>query len=96
MNGVAVTMAQLATALSGQTEREVLERTGLTGIYDLTLTFMPERRLPQLSSGPLPAPAADAPSIFTALQEQLGLKLDPQRGPMDVLVIDSAEKPTDN
>ena len=61
------------------------------GPYDFDLTFQPESSTPS----PIPAPA-DAPSIFTAVQEQLGLKLDPQRVPTDVIVIDSVERPSEN
>jgi uncharacterized protein (TIGR03435 family) len=71
----------------------VENRTELKGVYDFTLTYMPE---PVAGPG-TPAPAdSDLPSIFTALQEQLGLKLDPIRGPVETLVIDHAEKPDAN
>jgi uncharacterized protein (TIGR03435 family) len=65
----------------------VLNRTGLTGIFDIKLDF-----------APLQGPADDAPaaSLFTAIQEQLGLKLEATKGPVEVLVIDSAEKPDAN
>jgi uncharacterized protein (TIGR03435 family) len=71
----------------------VVDKTGLTGTFDLDLTWTPD----QIPQGPIPpgAPAIDpnGPSIFTAVQEQLGLKLDSQRGPVEVLVIDHAEHP---
>jgi bla regulator protein blaR1 len=86
------TMPQLAQLLSGIVGRRVDDETGLTGIYEFTLEFLPE------STGfDAPAPAnPNAPSLFTALQEQLGLRLESRRGPVEVLVIDSAEKPSDN
>jgi uncharacterized protein (TIGR03435 family) len=90
-------MRELAQLLSGQTERFVVDRTGLTDRYDFDLTFTPDR-LPQ--GGPPPAgvqlPAIDpnGPSIFTALQEQLGLKLEATRGPVPVLVVERIERPT--
>ena len=75
----------LALSLVIEARRPVIDRTGLTGIFDIELTF-----------APFNAPVADspAPDLFTAVQEQLGLKLEPARAPVDVLVIDSAEKPT--
>jgi uncharacterized protein (TIGR03435 family) len=95
MTGVAVTMAQVANTLANQVDREVVDKTGLGGIFDLTLEYMPERRLPQFLSGAL-LPPADAPSIFTAVQEQLGLKREAQRGLAEVLVIDSVAQPSEN
>jgi uncharacterized protein (TIGR03435 family) len=73
----------------------VIDRTGLAGAFDVTLQFTPQRRLP-LATAALPEPTPDAPSIFTALREQLGLKLENQRAPAEVLVIDSVERPTEN
>jgi uncharacterized protein (TIGR03435 family) len=69
----------------------VIDRTGLTGGWDFELTFAPENPGPE-------APPADpnAPSFFTAIQEQLGLKLEATKGPVEVLVIDSVEKPTED
>lgn len=100
-----VTMAQLATAFSRLTNtgsslnRLVVDRSALDGRYDAELRFTPEF-VPPLPEGRLPGglPPVDpnGPSIFTAVQEQLGLKLDPQRGPVEVLVIDRVERPTEN
>jgi uncharacterized protein (TIGR03435 family) len=100
-----VTMAQLATAFSrlgvtgASLNRLIVDRSGLEGRYDAELKFTPEI-VPDLGPGPLPngLPPIDpnGPSIFTAVQEQLGLKLDAQRGPVDVLVIDRVERPTEN
>ena len=85
---------QLAETLEMQAGRIVRNKTGLTGGYDFSLTFTPE----QMTGGRAPdAPAADsgsAPSIFTALQEQLGLKLDSVRAPVEVVVVDRVERPT--
>ena len=73
-------------------QRPVLDKTGLTGRYDIELEWTPERL--QMQS----APALDAgpPSIFTALQEQLGLRLESAKGPVKTLVIDHVERPSGN
>lgn len=82
-------MADIARSLSSFLGgRPVVDRTGLTGIYDLELKWTPE----QLSNAP--PVESNAPSILTALEEQLGLKLHATTGPVEVLVIDSAERPT--
>ncbi len=88
----AISFEQFATLLSRTIgARPVVDQTNLTGPYDLDLVFQPE------SATPVTIPvSADAPSIFTAVQEQLGLKLDPQRVLTDVIVIDSVERPTEN
>jgi uncharacterized protein (TIGR03435 family) len=89
-NGVA--MEQLARNLVGGVGRIVVDKTGLKGYYDINLTFAPEGPPPPgAPAGPAPDPSA--PSLFTAMQEQLGLKLEPGRAPIDVLVIDRVEKP---
>ena len=74
--------------------RMVIDRTGLSGAFDIDLHFTPDR-IPDFGPGG-PVIDPNGPSIFTALQEQLGLKLDAQRGPVDVLVIDRAEIPVEN
>jgi uncharacterized protein (TIGR03435 family) len=79
-------MASLARALSDQVHRTVIDKTGLAGNYDLTLKWSLEDN---------PSAETDAaPSIFTALQEQLGLKLHPAKGPVETLVVDHAEIPS--
>jgi uncharacterized protein (TIGR03435 family) len=79
-------------------DRQVIDRTGLTGFYDLTLKWTQEPAVGASLFGvpPVPPPPVDpdAPNIFTALQEQLGLKLEAGRGPVEVVVIDRLEKPT--
>jgi uncharacterized protein (TIGR03435 family) len=97
MAGGGFPLSQLAQTLSQFVQRVVVDRTGLAGNYDLDLTWTPDQ-MPQ-GSPPPGAPALspvdpNGPSIFTALQEQLGLKLDAQRGPVDVLVIDKIDRPT--
>lgn len=74
--------------LCRETGRPVLDRTGLAGKYDFTLEFEPTAKMGKEDSG--------RPSVFTALEEQLGLKLVPAKEPVDVLVIDSIEHPAAN
>jgi uncharacterized protein (TIGR03435 family) len=89
-----VTMADFARNLGPFTGRPVVDKTGLTGVYDLDLTWTPEQGPPGPDgTSPPPQPSSDGVSLYTAVQEQLGLKLDAQRGPVDVLVIESAERP---
>jgi uncharacterized protein (TIGR03435 family) len=82
------TMEQLARQLSNTAGRPVIDRTGLTGFYAYTLDWFPEN-LAQ-------PPDLDAPSMFQALQDQLGLRLESTKGPVEKLVIDHAEKPSEN
>lgn len=83
VTGSGITMETFARNLSGAAGRYVVDKTGLAGPYDLELAFTPEQ-------------SADTtgPSLFTAMQEQLGLRLDSQRAPIEVLVIDRVERPT--
>jgi uncharacterized protein (TIGR03435 family) len=95
------TMAQLAAAFSGTAQRVVIDKTGLAGYYDVALNYTPAGdQLPQgpppPGAPPLPPIDPDGPSFFTAIQEQLGLKLENQRGPVEVVVIDSIQQPTEN
>ena len=103
MNAGGMPLADLARSLSGFVNRYVIDKTGLSGRYDFQLTYTPEGRgLPGLPAGAPPigveAPPADpnGASLFTVLQEQLGLKLDSQKGPVEVLVVDSIEQPTED
>ncbi len=82
-------MAEVASSLSRYMHVLVADETGLTGAFEVKLVWTPDDR-------PVPEDERGA-SVFTAVQEQLGLKLDSRKGPMDVLVIDHAEKvPTSN
>jgi bla regulator protein blaR1 len=96
-------IAALVRQLTLQVGRPVIDKTGLTGTYDLTLEWSPEpgQGGPESIGLPpdarLPPPSDwNGPSIFTALQEQLGLRLDAQKGPVDIIVIDRAERPDEN
>ena len=77
----------LAYSLSGEVGRIVLDETGLTGKYDLTLKWTPDEERGAVDAGP---------SIFTAVQEQLGLKLEPTTRPVDTIVVDHIERPSAN
>ena len=81
-------MADLAAALTDQVHRQVIDKTGLTGHADITLKWTDDVAAQQ--GGP------NVVSIFTAIEEQLGLKLVPSKGPVDTLVIDHVEMPTAN
>ena len=99
VRGLSVSVQRLLPVLSRYLDRKVVDQTGLTGTYDVTLEWTPDdAHLIQLPpDAPRPAPSAgDRPSLFTALQEQLGLKLESQKGPVDMIVIDRAEKPSEN
>jgi len=91
-------MAQAAGMMVGQAGRPVVDRTGLTGNWQFLMTFAQERPVgaPVPPNEQLPPPDPNAPSFFTALQEQLGLKLESTKAPFDVTVIESAEHPTDD
>ena len=98
LSGGGSSMGQITNVLARFVNRTVVDRTGLTGNYDLDLQWTPDQ-MPQGRGDPPPGiPAVDpnGPSIFTAVQEQLGLKLDSARAPVDVLVIDRAEHPTED
>ena len=98
LDGRAAPMATLAGALTILVERPVLDKTGLDGNYDFKLEYDPSTvfsREAALGTPPV-ASAPGAGSIFTALQEQLGLRLDSRKGPLETLVIDRLEKPSEN
>jgi uncharacterized protein (TIGR03435 family) len=94
--GKRLTTDAIAAVLSRQFERDILNRTGMSGKYDFQLDWTPD-------SGPCPVSpdseggsAVSLPSIFTAIQQQLGLKLESSKGPVEFLVIDRIEKPSAN
>jgi uncharacterized protein (TIGR03435 family) len=88
-------VAVLAEELSKVVGRDVIDKTGIQGRYDLKLRWTPDDRAGPPSDGS--ASAVDSgPSIFTALQEQLGLKLESQKGQVPVLVVDSVAMPSEN
>jgi uncharacterized protein (TIGR03435 family) len=96
-------MKFLTQILAQNVGRPVVDQTGLTGDYDFKLEWTPDQNQ-QGTFGPgpgpdghLPPPAdPNGPSIFTAVEEQLGLKLNSQKGPVEMLTIDAVEKPSEN
>jgi len=92
--GTGLTMSNLASGLSqfvAGIDRIVVDRTGLTGTFDVELRWQPESLFAPGGQSGAAASDSDAPSLFTALEEQLGLRLERTNGPMDVLVIDHVE-----
>ena len=75
-------------------DRPVVDQTGIQGRYDLHLQFTPDQS--QSAGGAQPPQSGDAPSLYTAMQEQLGLRLEAMKAPVDVLVIDHVEQPSAN
>jgi uncharacterized protein (TIGR03435 family) len=94
-----IAMTRFAEWLSQVAGRKVVDKTGLQGTYDFKLNYDNRRQaLAAADAGQSPAPLPDSsgPSIFSALQDQLGLKLESQKGPVETLVIDSVERPSPN
>jgi uncharacterized protein (TIGR03435 family) len=99
--GHAIPVEMMAQMLSGLTGRPVVDKTGLTAKYDFVLEWTPDVGADARAQGfgdgiTTPAPAPGGPTIFTALQEQLGLRLESQKGPVLNIVVDRAEKPSEN
>lgn len=102
LTGTEAPVPMLANLLSNLMGRPVIDKTGLTAKYDFELHWTPDPGQTLLPPG-APAPAVEGPppdpngpTIFTALQEQLGLRLESQKGPVDMIVIDRVEKPSEN
>lgn len=94
-----IVVSQLVTTLTQTVGRTVQDKTGLTGKYDLTLNWAPDGDgsvMPATDAAADQASASSGPSIFTAIQEQLGLKLEAAKGPVECLVIDHVEMPSEN
>jgi uncharacterized protein (TIGR03435 family) len=92
-----IPLVQFATALAPFVQRVIVDQTGLSGNFDVDLSWTPDQMpqgAPPQGASPLPPIDPNGPSIFTAVQEQLGLKLESERGPVSVLVIDRVEQPT--
>ena len=84
-----VPVSRIAEFLRTSAGRPIVDRTGLTGNYEFTLVYRPETGRP-------PDPADERPNVFTALQEQLGLKLESARGPVTFILVERIERPTPN
>ena len=95
MSARSITMQEFTRQLSAVLRRPVINETELPGQFDYDVIFSPEGFGGALV-GPPPASVADAPSLETALRDDLGLRLDPRRGPVDVVVVDRIERPTEN
>jgi uncharacterized protein (TIGR03435 family) len=90
--------------ISSLVDRTVIDRTGLLGRFDIHLEFVRENAMSRTTRlngvdtpvSPVPSNDGAGPSIFSALEKQLGLRLSPARRPLEVIVVDHAEKPSDN
>jgi uncharacterized protein (TIGR03435 family) len=91
-----ISMARLADSLGHQVARIVLDRTGLKGDYDLTMEWSPENHEGSLVGAIEEMTGLTGPNIFEALQDQLGLKLESAKGPVQTIMIDSVERPSAN
>lgn len=93
VTGTAITIDKIISRLQGAgletRDRQIIDKTGLTGLFDIHLFFAPENAAAN-------AGATSGPSFFTAVQEQLGLKLEPSKAPLPVLVIESIQRPSEN
>jgi uncharacterized protein (TIGR03435 family) len=101
LTGTQARMSGLATLLSDLLNRPVEDKTGLEGIYDFKMEWQPDPAIESSQRGfqkgdAAPAPEQSGPTIFTALQESLGLKLENAKQSVDAIVIDHAEKPSSN
>jgi uncharacterized protein (TIGR03435 family) len=91
-----VSMPRFASLLQPMLQRVVVDETGLPGTYEIRLEFAADQlnlSVPLPADAPAP-PSRDGLSLFTALQDQLGLKVEPARGPVDILIVDSVDRPT--
>lgn len=91
-----VTMDTFGLFLDSILDRPVTNGTGLKGLFDIRLEFSPEGTVPAVDPALLAADPPRAPSLFTALQEQLGLRLEPAEAPAEFVVIESIDRPTPN
>jgi uncharacterized protein (TIGR03435 family) len=99
LSSVGNNLDQLAQFLGFLLQRPVINRTGISGVFNIDVSFSPEGTVlpPMPERGNAGTAAVEpAPSLLTAIQEQLGLQLQSTKGPVDVLVIDHAEKPDAN
>jgi uncharacterized protein (TIGR03435 family) len=95
MQGGKIAMPELIRRLSLMLDRSVIDKTGFTGLFDLQLDFVPDETTPAMPPPP-PGSSVSGPSLAEALQDQLGLRLESARGPVEVIVVDQAERPSIN
>jgi uncharacterized protein (TIGR03435 family) len=94
IRALAVDMSDLAQYLSGYADRPIVDQTGIQGLFEIkTGAWSPDQ---PVATGDQAAEPASLPTLFTMLQEDLGLKLEPRRGPLEIVVVDRAEKPAEN
>ena len=99
INAIGLPISSLTPLLSRLLGRTVVDQTGLKGNFNVSLEWTPDetQTFPPRSPGDSPvAPDSAAPSLFTAFQERLGLKFESQKGPVEIIVVDEAEKPSEN
>lgn len=100
ISGEGAQLQVFAATLANVVGRPVIDKTGLSGNFNFKLNWTPDPGTGLGPPGPPPgadaAPASDGPSIFTALQEQLGLRLESDKGPVEMIVIDRVERPSEN
>jgi uncharacterized protein (TIGR03435 family) len=99
LTGQGITISNLVRVLSQQLGRTIVDETGLAGKYDFTVQWTPDERAGPMSAatqGGGSSADSSEPSIFTAIQEQLGLKLESRKVPVEILVIDHVEAPSEN
>ena len=96
LSGHRVTISALTSPLSTILQRPVLDKTGLSGEFDLELYWMADENLSARGDSVSAPPDVSPSSLFEAIKEQLGLKLESARGPIDILVVEGAEKPDEN
>jgi uncharacterized protein (TIGR03435 family) len=95
MQGGKIAMPEFARKLSLMLDRSVIDKTGFTGLFDLQLHFVPDETTPAMPPPP-PGSEASGPSLPQALHQQLGLQLESTKGPVEVIVVDHAERPAGN
>jgi len=96
IEAVAMDIGGVIQTLANLLGRTVVDKTGLKGLFDVKMTWSPDPALQAPPGADAPPVNPSGPSIFTAIQEQLGLKLDSAKGPVDVIVIDGVQKPAEN
>jgi uncharacterized protein (TIGR03435 family) len=101
LQATSATLERLAEGLSSRLRAIIVDKTGIEGKFDVSLQWTPDPSMesitrPGAEAPPPPADAAQGPSIFTALQEKLGLKLESRKVPVEVIVIESVKRPSEN